>query len=79
MKSRILAGLEKTEQESLDKDWETSRRLRRRMVDLLQKDVDAIHASMRDNETFNSPSWAYEQAAKIGEVKALMKIISLFS
>jgi hypothetical protein len=78
MKTRILAGTDTEEQTDLLAQWEASRRLRRRLTKLLQDDIDTIHASMRTEDTMTTASWPYVQAAKIGEIKALLKIISLF-
>lgn len=79
MKTRVLNGLNTEEQSDLSQQWAGSGRLRRRIVDLLNEDIESIHASMRTDVAEGSASWPYSQAAKLGEVKALLKIISLFS
>ena len=77
MKTRIVNGVEPLLAEELTREYQSCSRLRRRMVDLLEKDIDAAHVSMRDEEMFKSSSWPEYQASKIGEVRALLKIISL--
>lgn len=77
MKSRLLNGLEDGHKDLVEGQWKTSSRMRERMVELLERDIDAIHLSMRNEAQYNKASWPYEQAEKIGEVKALKKIIAL--
>jgi hypothetical protein len=78
MKTRLLVGLDENEAEEVKREYLSASRLRKRISDLLQKDIDGIHASMRNEPDYALGSWPYFQAEKIGEVKALLKIISLF-
>lgn len=77
MKTRLLNGIEKLEADEVEREYLSSSRLRKRIRDLLQKDVDSIHMSMREEESYNNPSWPYLQSQKLGEVKAILKLISL--
>jgi hypothetical protein len=79
MKSRLTNSLEENEASEVEREYLSTSRLRRRIIDLLNKDIDALHLSMRNEEEYSNPSWAYKQAEKIGEVKALTKLISLLS
>lgn len=77
MKSRLLSGLEDGKKDLVESQWKSSVKMRERLADLLERDVDALHLSMRNEAQYNKASWPYEQAEKIGEVKALKKLISL--
>jgi hypothetical protein len=77
MKSRITANLSEAEATSLTKDFASAVKLRRRLVELLEKDIETLHTGMRDEDILLSPSWAYFQADRVAQVKALKKIISL--
>lgn len=77
MKSSIVANVEEKMAQQLEGEYLSCFTLRKRMADLLRKDLDALHQSMRDEDIMSSSSWPYVQAAKIGEAKALLKLISL--
>lgn len=73
MKSRLLNSLEDGRKDQVKGEFQSSYHLRERVRELLERDIDTIHRSMRDEENYETPSWPYKQAEKIGEVKALKK------
>ena len=77
MKSRLTAGLTREEADNFAKDFAAATPLRKRIRELLEKDVDSLYASMGEEEVLSSPSWPYLQADRIAQVKAYKKIISL--
>lgn len=78
MKARLLEGLSEQEQMELRSEFTHCRRLRQRVRDILTKDIDTLVVSMCNDEHFQS-DWAYVQADRVAQVKALRKLISLFS
>ena len=76
MKTRLLNGLEDGMSDLIKSQYQSSYKLRERMVEILERDVDNVHKSMRSDEEYG-PSWAYLQAERVGEVKALKKLIGL--
>jgi len=79
MKTRITQGVEERLAEQLTGEFRSCFTLRKRLAELLQDDLDALHQSMRDEGVMSYPSWPYLQSAKIGEAKALVKLIGLLS
>ena len=77
MKTKLLNGLEEGTKDQVKQEYDSCSHLRRRMAKLLETDVDNIHKSMREDDSHKYPSWPYKQAERIGEVKALKKLISL--
>jgi len=77
MKTRIVNGVEEGLANQLRGEFISCFTLRKRIASLLQDDLDALHKSMRDEEVMSSPSWSHIQAAKVGEAKALVKLIGL--
>lgn len=77
MKTRILNGLEADLSETIEREFKTSHYLRKRLVELLNKDITSVQESMLNETAYNKASWPYFQADKLGEVKALQKLISL--
>lgn len=77
MKTKITNSLEEADKDLVLSQFNTTVRIRKRLCELLEKDIDNIHLSMRESINYSNPSWGYEQAEKLGEVKALKKLISL--
>lgn len=77
MKTRVLKGLDDDVAAELKAQFVHSARWRKRMVEVLNEDIDALHASMRKEENFDSPNWSLIQADRVAQVKALKKFISL--
>lgn len=79
MKTRLTKGLDERDQEIERENFHKALGFRKRMIDLLNEEIDGLHASMRDEDGFNNPNWAYVQADRVAQVKALRRIISLLS
>lgn len=77
MKTRLLNGLEAGVQDQVKGEYLSSARMRRRLTEILEGDIEVIYKSMRDSENYGEASWPFHQAEKIGEIKALKKIIGL--
>ena len=77
MKSRLLNGLEPDLKTTVEREFASSHHLRKRLQEVLRGDIETLQRSMRDDESFNQGDWALKQANKIGESKALLKLISL--
>jgi len=77
MKTRVLKGLDDETKAELNAQFVHCARWRKRMVEILNEDIDALHASMRNEENFDSPNWALLQADRLAQVKAKRKFISL--
>lgn len=78
MKSRWFNSLEADERNELEREFKSCVRVREKIIEILTKDVESLQNSMGNEKDYNSPSWPYIQADKLGEVKALKKLISLF-
>lgn len=78
MKLSLTSNLTDGEKEQVEHEFKTSGLLRRRLIELLERENDSIHKAMRDVEGFDA-GWHYEQASKIGQVKSNIKLISLLS
>lgn len=79
MKTRLIKGLNKTEAMGVKENFASSFRFREHLTKVLNEEIDSLHASMRDDEMFEKPSWAYYQADRVAQVKALKTVISLIN
>lgn len=69
--SPVLAGLKGNDREIMKAQLVASGPLLRRLEELIKKEIDALDTKDPD---FNSPSWAYEQAFKLGLKKGLTSL-----
>lgn len=78
MKSSITAGLDEKEATELRQEFVASHHVRKRIREMLQKDIDNLHTSMKNEEYLSSsPNWTLIQIDRIAQIKAYEKIISL--
>lgn len=77
MKSRLLNGLEPDLKTTVEREFNSSSHLRKRIKELMQADIESLQRLMREDTAYDSGSWPYKQAEKLGETKALLKLISL--
>lgn len=77
MKTRFLKGLNEEETAELTAQFVHCARWRKRMVEILNEDIESLHASMRKEDNFDSPNWALIQADRVAQVKAVKKFIAL--
>lgn len=66
--SPLLTGLKGSERDLMITQILSSEILLKRMVQLIDKEIDSVENGTPD---FNSPSWAYEQAFRLGYKKGL--------
>lgn len=76
MKTKLLKGLDERGGEIAKEDYHKALNYRKLLTKVLNEEIDSLHASMRDEEGFNSPSWPYLQADRVAQVKAFKKVIS---
>lgn len=76
MKTKLLNNLSNTEKEDLKQNFVYSKIFRDRLKEVLEKDIEALYASMRNEEMFELPNWALVQADRVAQTKVLKKIIS---
>ena len=77
MKTRLLNGLEAGVQDQVRGEYLSSARMRRRLAEILEGDIEVLYKSMRDDSNYGEAAWPFHQAEKIGEFKALKKIVGL--
>lgn len=66
--SPVLTGLKGADRDLMITQLLSSEILLKRMVQLIDKEIESVDNSTPD---FSSPSWAYEQAYKLGLKKGL--------
>lgn len=79
MKTTWTAGLTSEQKQEITADYKSAVSLRKRLEKLVTDKIDSAHRESLKREGYNSPSWAYQQADKIGYERALKEIISLIS
>ena len=77
MKYKLLNGLDSDEQSEFKEDFIKAQRFRKRLVEVLNKEIESLQASMRDEDAFSSPNWAYIQADRVAQTKALKRVTGL--
>lgn len=78
MKTSLTAGLTKEEKSELSANFINALPLRKRVIEMLEKEIESLNTNMRDEDHFSSPNWALIQADRIAQIKAKKKLISLF-
>ena len=77
MKSRLLSGLEGDLKNQVEREYSSSTHLREQLKNILTSDVENIQRLMREDEGYSNAAWPFKQAEKLGETKALLKLVSL--
>jgi hypothetical protein len=77
MKSRITNNLEEDFKNTVEREFETSYHLRKRLREMLNKDMDNLFSQMKSSDYMEKENWPLNHASLIGEARALQKIISL--
>lgn len=77
MKMSWTNGLKEQEKIDLIQNYKESVVMRRRLRFLLESLIDENLASARREANYDSPSWGYHQADKLGYERALFKILDL--
>lgn len=77
MKLSWTQGLEEQEKLDVVHNYKESVVMRRRLRALLDNLIDENLASARRETNYDSPSWGYHQADKLGYERALIKVLDL--
>lgn len=75
MNMKLLLGLNKEDEALFREEYKAAVRFRKRMAEVLRKEMTNKEKSMRDEADFASPSWALIQAEKIGQVRVYEQFI----
>lgn len=76
MKLNLLKGLSQDEELEFREDYIKALRFRKRLKEVLESDIEALHNSMRNEDNFEA-NWPYFQAKKLGEVASLLRVINM--
>lgn len=77
MKVTWTKGMTKDAADEFRKEFINATRFRTRLREILEDKSDTKRRESFKNASYDSPSWAYQQADAIGYEKALSEIISL--
>jgi hypothetical protein len=77
MKTKLLKNRDDAEVALLKENFIHSKPTRLNLIKVINEDIEALHASMRDETILDSPNWIVIQADRIAQVKRMKKIISL--
>lgn len=79
MKTRITKGLEPDVAKEIRGDFKSSLLIRKRLITILEENINANHKYAISKERYEDPSWAFLQADANGYERALNEVISLLS
>jgi len=79
MKSKLTKGLETDEKKEFRGAFLEALQFRKRLTVVLDNEVASLQASMRNEDSFDSPNWALKQADRVAQTKALLRVISLIN
>ncbi len=79
MKTILSKGLSKEQKVELESDFKASAFFRERLAATLEDKVNALRKKIRQENHYDSPSWALTQADYIGYERAVYELISLIS
>lgn len=76
MLQKLTKGLNEDELDSFKYEYDKSIKFRQRLVEVLEKDLESVYTSMRNEENFDS-SWPYKQAELVAQSRVYKKMISM--
>ena len=79
MKSKLTKGLDPTEKKEFRGAFLEALQFRKRLTAVLDNEVASLQASMRNEDSFDSPNWALKQADRVAQTKAILRVISLIN
>lgn len=79
MKSSITAGLDKDLAAEITENFKHSGKIRRRLIEMLEKDINTKRSQSCDSKRYENANWAYYQAHMMGYEEGLRDAISLLS
>ena len=77
MKTAITKGLVGEAKKEMEREFEASSLLRRRLTALLFEKTNTRRTKSISEDEYSSPNWAYKQADVVGYERALHEVISL--
>lgn len=77
MKTSILDGLNADDKKEIKGLFLSSKRLRDKLIETLNKKINASHTSSLTKEGYSLPSWALNQADEVGYERGIREVISL--
>lgn len=78
MKTKLTKGLNEDDAKEILQQHKGCSRYRKRVIALMNEEIDSLRGDMLRDEKYDSPNWALIQVDRIAQEKALRKIISLF-
>ena len=79
MKTVLTAGLTKDDKAELEASFNASLLFRRRLVEVLSKELESSRNAMCNKEGYSDANWAYSMADSLGYQRALRKAISIIT
>lgn len=79
MKTAIIKGLDEQKAEEVEANFKSSALFRERLGELILEKIASKRNKVRQEDMYNSPSWALIQADAVGYERGLYEIISLIS
>lgn len=77
MKTAITKGLVGESKKEMEREFDASSLLRRRLTALLLEKTNTRRVKSLSEDEYASPNWAYKQADVVGYERALHEVISL--
>jgi hypothetical protein len=78
MKTSWLQGVEKERAVDIRQNFKESLVLRKRFFELVYEMIESSRKFQTSKDLYDSPSWAYLQADRVGYERALRDILDLF-
>lgn len=79
MKSGLLARVTDRQKTELKKSWEETGLIRKALREHLEAKLQSERNSAEDIKSFDSGAWSCEQANRLGYIRAMKEVISIFS
>lgn len=74
MKSKLLVGLDQDAEKLFKENFIKSQGFRKHMVKVIDREIEELRFSMRDERNFNSINWPYIQADRLAQEKAFIRM-----
>lgn len=79
MLDSLTRGLDKQQQVDVTQNFKESLIFRKRLVEVIQKEIESNRIKTRDKSRFKDPNWANEQAYYMGRESALSYLIDFLT
>tara|TARA_R110002050_G_scaffold291167_2_gene445464 strand:- start:34163 stop:34402 length:240 start_codon:yes stop_codon:yes gene_type:complete len=76
MKTRLIKNLSKDEAGEMKEYFLQSLYFRKRLITVIDEEVESLHNSMLNEEDYTSPNWSLLQVEKLAQIKSMKKIKS---